>query len=199
MPEPSVKKRVQINGNIGGFKDAQWAFAEKDLKLLDKVFELLQPKGVEDRVLWLFRPGANQMGANVDRQTQQAELEHRQMEAAETLLSELPSDQLFDFATTITIHHALGAAIAKVSANEKIKRDLMKQGLLADDGAHADVGIGILYGLKQRAGDNGDAGYAIYGVRRSRRPGATARKCASSTACRRQLRHGLTSRQDQRV
>ena len=140
-----------------GFKDAQWALAEKDLKPLDRAFELLQPKGVEDRVRWLFRPGANQMGANVDWHAEQAVLEKRQAEAAENLLSELPSDQLLDFASTITMHHALGAAIAKVRAYEKLTRELMKQGLLADDDAHANVSVGILYGLKQRAGDNGDA------------------------------------------
>ena len=140
-----------------GFKDAQWALAEKDLKPLDEVFEILQPKGVEDRVRWLFRPGANQMGVNVDWHAEQAELEKRQVEAARNLLLELPPGQLLDFATTITMHHALGTAIAKVPANEEIKRELIKQGLQADDAAHADVGIGILYGLKQRAGDNGDA------------------------------------------
>ena len=185
--------------NHRGFKDAQWALAEKDLKPLDKVFELLQPQGVEDRVRWLFRPGANQIGVSVDWHTKQAELENHQMEAAENLLSELSSDQLFDFASTITMHHAFGAAIARASASEKIKQELMKQGLLGDDGARADVAIGILYGLKQRVGDNGDAWVRIYGVRPSRRPGVTALKCASSTACRRRHRHGLTLRQDQRV
>ncbi len=143
--------------NHRGFKDAQWALAEKELKPLDKVFELLQPKSVEDRVRWLFRPGANQMGPNVDWHTQQAELEGRQTEAAENLLMELSSDQLFTFASTITMHHALGAAIVKTTAKEEIKHGLMKQGLLADEGAHADVGIGILHELKLQAGDNGDA------------------------------------------
>jgi DNA-binding XRE family transcriptional regulator len=140
-----------------GFKDAQWALAERDLKPLEKVFEILQPKGVEDRVRWLFRPGANQIGANVDWHTEQAELEKRQVEAAENLLSELPSDQLLEFASTITMQHALGSAIAKALASEQIKRDLMKQGLIADDCAYADVGIGILYGLKQHAGEKGDS------------------------------------------
>ena len=143
--------------NHRAFKDAKWALAEKDLKPLDKVFELLQPKGVEDRVRWLFRPGANQMGPNIDWRTEQAELEVRQTEAAENLVVELSSDQLFAFASTITMHHAFGAAIVKTTAKEEFKHGLMKRGLLAEEGACADVGVGILYGLKLQAGDNGDA------------------------------------------
>ena len=129
----------------------------RGLKPLDKVFELLQPKGVEDRLRWLFRPGANQMRPNIDWVTQQNELGNRQTAAAENLLKELTSDQLFAFASTITMHHAFGAAIVKTTAKEEIKRGLMKLGLLADEGAHADVGIGILYGLKLQAGGDGDA------------------------------------------
>ena len=115
-----------------GSKDAQWAMAETDLKPFDKVFATLQPTGVEDRVRWLFRPGAVELRPNFDWNKQQAELEARQTEAAEDLLAELSPDQLFAFASTITMHHALGAAIAKTSVSEAVKRDLMKRGLMAE-------------------------------------------------------------------
>ena len=65
-------------------------------------------------------------------------------------------DQLFAFASTITMHHALGAAIAQTSIPDAVKRDVMKRGLLADSPAEADVGRGLLYTLKLRTGEDGD-------------------------------------------
>ncbi len=140
-----------------GFKDAQWAMAEKYLKPLDKVFSALQPVGVEDRVRWLFRQGAAALRANIDWKEQQAELEAQQADAAKDLLAELSPDQLFAFASTTTMHHELGAAIAKTTASDTVKHALMKRGLLSNEPAEADVGLGILFGLKVHAGDKGDA------------------------------------------
>src|SRR5271166_2984058 len=57
-----------------GHKDAEWAMAEADLKPLDNVFAMLQPTGVEDRVRWLFRPGAVELRPDFDWNKQQAEL-----------------------------------------------------------------------------------------------------------------------------
>jgi hypothetical protein len=72
-------------------------------------------------------------------------------------MAELSPDQLFAFASTIAMHHALGAAIAKTSVLETVKRDFMKRGLLADQPAEADVGLGLLYALQLQAGVDGDA------------------------------------------
>jgi hypothetical protein len=140
-----------------GFKDAQWAMPEEDLTPLDEVFALLQPRSVEDRVRWLFRAGAAGLRHNVDWNAQQADLEALQGEAAVDLLAELSVDQLFGFAATITLQQALGSAIAKLAIPEGRKHDLMKRGLLAEAPAEADVGVGLLVGLKQQAGDQGDA------------------------------------------
>ncbi len=140
-----------------GHKDAEWAMAETDLKPLDNVFAMLQPTGVEDRVRWLFRPGAVELRPDFDWNKQQAELEARQTEAAEVLMAELSSDQLFTFASTITMQHALGAAIANTSVPEAVKRELMKRGLLAEQPADVDVGLGILHILNLRAGVDDDA------------------------------------------
>lgn len=140
-----------------GFRDAQWAMSEKDLKPLDKVFDLLQPKSTEDRVRWLFLSGANQLRPNIDWKAQRAEIKDQQTEAAEALLAALSPDQLFAFASTITLHHALGAAIAKTSVKNEVKHNLMKRGLLADKPAEADVGLGIFYELKSQVGENSEA------------------------------------------
>lgn len=140
-----------------GFRDAQWAMSEKDLKPLDKVFGLLQPRGVEDQVRWLFLSGANQLRPNVNWEVQQAETKNQQTKAAEALLAALSSDQLFAFASTITLHHALGAAIAKTSMKNDIKHSLMKRGLLADKPTEVDVGLGIFYELKSQVGENSEA------------------------------------------
>lgn len=139
-----------------GFRDAQWAMSEKDLKPLDKVFDLLQPRGIEDRVRWLFLPGANQLRPNIDWKGQQAETKDQQTEAAETLLAALSPDQLFAFASTITLHHALGAAIAKTSIKNDVKHSLMKRGLLADKTAEVDVGLGLFYELKPQVGESSE-------------------------------------------
>lgn len=142
--------------NHRNFKDAHWAMTEQNLNPLDNIFNLLQPKSVEDRVAWLFRPGATQLRPNVDWNEQQAELADRQMNAAEDLLAELSPDQMLAFASKITLHHALGAAIVKTSVQDEVKYSLLKWGLLADDHAQSDVGLGILYELKLQAGDNSD-------------------------------------------
>ena len=139
-----------------GHKDAEWAVPETGLKPFDKVFAMLRPTGVEDRVRWLFRPGAVALRPDFDWSKQQAELNARQTEAAEDLMAELSADQLFDFASTTTMHHELGAAIAQTSVPDAVKRDLMKRGLLADSPAGADVGRGLLYTLKLQASTDGD-------------------------------------------
>ena len=138
-------------------KDAQWAMAETDLKPFDKAFAMLQPTGVEDRVRWMFRPGAVAFRPDFDWSKQQAELEAGQTEAAEDLIAELSPDEIFAFASTITMHHALGAAIAKTSVSEAVKRDIIKRGLMADAPAEADVGLGLLQTLKLEAGVDGDS------------------------------------------
>jgi transcriptional regulator with XRE-family HTH domain len=140
-----------------GFKDAQWAMAEEDLKPLDAVFDILQPATLQDRVRWLFQPGAVALSPSVDWKTQQDELELKQREAAQEMLAELTPDQLFAFASTIKMRHPFGFAIANSAGSDKIKQALMKRGILADDGAEVDVGLGILYGLKMKAKTKGDA------------------------------------------
>ncbi|OCX83502.1 XRE family transcriptional regulator, partial [Acidithiobacillus thiooxidans] len=121
-----------------GFKDAQWALAEEDLQPLDQVFNNLQPVGVEDRVRWLFRPGAMNLRPNVDFKAQHDELEARQIQAAEALLADLSEDALFAFTATITMHNALGVAVAMSHTPEATQRTLLKRGLLADDAGEAD-------------------------------------------------------------
>ncbi len=140
-----------------GFKDAPWAMPEKELKPLDKVFGLLQPTGVEDRVRWLFRPGASELRPNVAWNKQQTELAARQAEAAGDLLAALSPDHLFAFASTITMHYELGVAIATTTVPDDLKHALMTRGLLADVPVETDVGLGILFDLKQHAGNHGDA------------------------------------------
>jgi transcriptional regulator with XRE-family HTH domain len=138
------------------FADAQWAMGEEALKPLDTVFEILQPTGVQERVRWMFRPGAAGLKPNVDWGEQQAELELKQCEAAEQLLAELTPDQLFAFARTITMQRAFGAAIANSTLPDELKRALMKRGIVASDSADAEVGLGIMYVLKLRAKSKGD-------------------------------------------
>ncbi|OCX69330.1 XRE family transcriptional regulator [Acidithiobacillus thiooxidans] len=140
-----------------GFKDAQWALAEEDLQPLDQVFNNLQPVGVEDRVRWLFRPGAMNLRPNVDFKAQHDELEARQIQAAEALLADLSEDALFAFTATITMHNALGVAVAMSHTPEATQRTLLKRGLLADDAGEADFASGIMWGLKMKAGARGDA------------------------------------------
>lgn len=96
-----------------GFADAQWAMAEEDLEPLDAIFQTLQPIGPEDRHRWLFRANPNFLRPNVSWEDLQAELQANQLAAAEELLAALAPNRLFDFARTITMHHALGLAIAK--------------------------------------------------------------------------------------
>jgi transcriptional regulator with XRE-family HTH domain len=136
-----------------GFKDAEWAIPETDLKPLDEMFATLQPVGVEDRVRWLFQKGAMTLRPNVDWNEQQAELEARQVEAAEALLAELSPERLLTFASTLNMAQALGLAIAKTAVLDTLKHSLMKQGLLASEPAEADVGRGILFGLKIQRGE----------------------------------------------
>ena len=142
--------------NHRGFKNANWALAEKDLKPLDKVFNILQPKGIEDRVRWIFQPGAIQLQPNIDWSVQQTQLEEQQTQAAEEVLAELSLNQLFAFAATVTMHYALGVAIARTSVKDEVKHGLMKHGLLADEAVQVDVGLGILHGMKLREGKNDD-------------------------------------------
>ena len=139
-----------------GFKDAQWALAEEELQPLDQIFNILQPVGVEDRVRWLFRPGAMNLRPNVDFKAQHDELEAQQVQAAEALLADLSEDALFAFTATITMHNALGVAVAMSHAPDATKRTLLKRGLLADDASEADFGSGIMWGLKMKAGAGGD-------------------------------------------
>ncbi|MHB1666478.1 hypothetical protein [Thiomonas sp.] len=140
-----------------GFKDADWAMGDGDIQPLDQVFHTLQPAGVEDRVRWLFRPGALGLKPGVDFRASQNELEARQRQAAEDLLAALSPDALFDFIATITMHHALGVAVANSGVPDATMQDLLKRGLRAENGNEADFGVGVLWALKVNAGDDGEA------------------------------------------
>lgn len=128
---------------------------EDDLKPLDAVFETLQPAGTQERVRWLFRPGAATLGPNVDWNLEQADLAKKQVEAASQLLAELPEEDLFAFASTVTMRHALGIGIANADVQSELKHALMKRGISAAEPAEADVGLGIFQGLMTQAGTDG--------------------------------------------
>ncbi|MEW6018783.1 MAG: helix-turn-helix transcriptional regulator [Pseudomonadota bacterium] len=135
------------------YSTAQWAMPEADLLALDVIVDILQPSSVEDRVRWLFRPGHHVPGR--DWRTQREDLEAAQIQAAEALLAERSADELFAFASTVSLHHALGIAIARAEAPADVKFALMKRGLLAEEGSAAEVGVGVLAGLKVEAGERG--------------------------------------------
>ncbi len=158
-PEDIEIMRDKLRGLLEkhrGFKDAEWAIPEEELQQIDQVFNILQPVGVEDRVRWLFRPGAMSLRPNVDFSAQQDELEARQVQAAEDLLVALAPDAILAFTKTITMQNDLGLAIAKSLAPDATKCALLKQGLIADDASEAEFGSGILWGLKVKAEEGGD-------------------------------------------
>jgi transcriptional regulator with XRE-family HTH domain len=137
------------------FSDAQWAMCEDDLKPLNAVFETLQPAGTQERVRWLFRPGAATLGPNVDWNLEQADLAKKQVEAAHQLLAELSEEDLFAFASTVTMRHALGIGIANADVQSELKHALMKRGISAAEPLEAEVGLGIFQGLMMQAGTDG--------------------------------------------
>jgi transcriptional regulator with XRE-family HTH domain len=130
------------------YKKADWAMAERDLKALDAVFDILQPVGVEDRVRWRFRPGAARVRADMDWQAQREELEAEQILDAIDLMGALSEDGLFAFAETVTMRNDLGVAIAKAGIPDAAKLALLKRALLADAEHEVEVGMGLLFGLK---------------------------------------------------
>ena len=139
-----------------GFKDAEWAMSDEDLQPLDEVFNSLQPAGVENRVRWLFCPGALGLRSNADFKALQDDLEAQQVEAADDLVRELTADALFAFIATITMQGALGSAVAKSQAPDATKLALMKRGLLSDAEREAEFALGILWRMRARAGDGAD-------------------------------------------
>jgi len=66
-------------------------------------------------------------------------------------------EEVFGFAQSVTMHHALGIAIAQTTASPEVKSELMKRGLTAEDHVSADVGAAILFSLRNQAGEGGDA------------------------------------------
>jgi transcriptional regulator with XRE-family HTH domain len=129
------------------FADTAWAMPEADLASLEAVFETLQPKGVQDRLRWLFRPTEYFMRPNVSWHDLQADRNKLQCDAAIELLAALGPEELFQFAETITMHHALGFAIARAAADDSLKWHILQMGLQSTVEAHADVATGLLLGL----------------------------------------------------
>lgn len=140
-----------------GFKDAAWAMSDENLQPLDEVFNSLQPAGVENRVRWLFCQGGLGLRPNTDLKALQDELEVQQVEAAEDLVRGLAPDALFAFIATITMHDALGSAVAKSHVPDATKFELMKRGLLADGDNEMAFARGILWARKMMAGERGDS------------------------------------------
>lgn len=139
------------------FSDAKWAMPETDLKAFDRVIEILKPMGAEDRFRWMFQAGQHRFGRKLGWEEQQKVIEKEQAEAAEALLAACTTEQLFAFAETISMHHGLGIAIARTTAPEDRKLELMKVALTSSAVTAADVGTGILVHLKLDRGSGGDA------------------------------------------
>ncbi|WP_413741885.1 helix-turn-helix domain-containing protein [Sodalis sp. RH15] len=137
--------------------DAQWAMGEDALRPLDTILEILQPTGIQERLRWLFHPGAASLGLNGDWLAEQEKLRQSQEAAAAELLTKLTPDELFSFAITITMRRELGVGIANSSVSDELKYTLMKRGMLASELAEAELGLGIFYGMKVRAGADGDS------------------------------------------
>ena len=135
-----------------GFAEAQWALSEEDLQPLEAIFRALQPSGAEDRHRWLFRPNPNFLRPNVSLENLRAELEANQLAATEELVAVLSPERLFEFAKTITMQAALGQMIANTGISEALKQRILKMGLLADDDAGAELGMGMLFGLAKTRG-----------------------------------------------
>ena len=161
LADPAAREAVRdklrmVLNHHRGFSGEQWALTERDLEPLDSVVAVLQPVDIEDRVRWLFRPGAASMRPAMDWQQQQTELMAQQLEAAESLVSELSTDQLFAFVRTVSLWSDLGAAIGKTTSTEAMKLAVMKRGLLSAESADQQTGLGILYRLKSTE-DYGEA------------------------------------------
>ncbi|MGH6910747.1 MAG: hypothetical protein ACREEG_11215, partial [Phenylobacterium sp.] len=139
------------------FSDAQWAMPESDLVAFDRVIEILRPVSAEDRFRWRFQAGTHRFSPKLKWEEQQKVIEAEQTEAAEALIADCTPDQLFSFAETVQLQHALGMAIARTQAPETVKLDLMKTGLMSEAVSAADVGVGILVALKVARGEDGDA------------------------------------------
>ncbi len=162
VTDPSVAETLRdklrlIVQQHRGYSEAEWALPEEELVPLDRIIDHLQPSSVEDRFRWLFRQGARPITPKVDWQTQQDELVADQIKAAEALIAELTPEEMFGFAQTVTMHHALGIAIARTSAAPEVKFELMKRGLVAEDDVSADVGAAILFSLRDQADKGGGA------------------------------------------
>ncbi|WP_231138544.1 XRE family transcriptional regulator [Cupriavidus metallidurans] len=138
------------------FAEASWAMDEATLAPLEVIFGMLQPTEIQETVRWLFRPGAVELTPNVDWGQQQVSLELEQRKAAERLVDELSADEIFTFASSVTMHRPLGVAIAATSKTQESKITLMKHGISAAHMVDIEVGLGILYGLKVQAGSEGD-------------------------------------------
>jgi hypothetical protein len=130
-----------------GFANAAWAIPEAELAPLEVIFESLQPQGVEDRLRWLFRPNQNFLRPDVSWEDLQAEQNKRQCDAAAELLVALSPEELFAFATTITMRHAFGLAIARAEVDGSLKERILQMGLRSPIETDADVAMGLLFGL----------------------------------------------------
>ncbi len=127
--------------------DAAWAMPESDLVHLETVFESLQPQRLEDRLRWLFRPNQSFLRPDVPWDDLQAEQDKCQRDAAAELLAALSPKELFGFARTITMHHALGFAIARAEADASAKERVLRIGLQSPVETDGEVAMGLLLGL----------------------------------------------------
>lgn len=135
-----------------GFADATWALKEPDLAPLEAIFESLATTGVEQH-RWLFEPAHGLFRPNVSWQQIQEELESGQTAAAEELLAAGSQEAVFDFARSVSGRQALGLAIARAKAPEAAKDQLLRAALVSTEPSIAELAGGLLWGVKQRRGD----------------------------------------------
>ena len=129
------------------FSNADWAMPEADLKALDAVLALLQPTGPEEKHRWLFRANSNFLRPNVPWDELQREHLAQQRAAAEELLAVLSPKGLLDYATTVTLHHALGIAVASADVSTELKLRILEAALKDGRDAAAEVGMGLLISM----------------------------------------------------
>lgn len=130
-----------------GCAEADWAIPKSDLAPLEAVFDSLQPQGIEEGHRWLFKPGGAFFRADVAWEVLQKEQETRQCEAAAELLGVLSPGELFGFARTITMHHALGLAIARAEVDQATKDRVLQAGLQSPTETDGEVAGSLMLGL----------------------------------------------------
>jgi hypothetical protein len=137
------------------FPTAQWALPADQLEGVEKAYAATAPRGVVERIAWLFsKPAADlPVPAPNDWQADERESDQLRLEAVRELLDAEDTSSICALASQVKMPALVGIAVVEANGREEVKERILFDALRREDSASANFAAGMVHAFCKRDGE----------------------------------------------